>query len=71
MLTPSFYYEVLQKIYVVVSKQVKNMVAVLAFFDQQKGSVRIAKQPTPLTESKINHPGCITFTITFSRNKPQ
>ena len=42
------------------SKQVKNTVAVLAFFDQQKGSVtskkKIAEQPILLTKSNTDRP---------------
>ena len=46
---------------VVVTKQVENRTAVLAFFDQQNGSVvsnRISEQPILETKGKINGPGC-------------
>ena len=42
-------------------RKLKNKVAVLAFFDLQKGSVtitRIIEQPTLLTKSTINCPCC-------------
>ena len=43
------------------SKQVKNMVAVLAFFDQQKKAqlptIRITELPKLLTKSKLDRPG--------------
>ena len=44
---------------VVVSKQFKNTLIGLAFFDQQKGSVPFNKNKQPIlrTRSKINRPG--------------
>ena len=45
---------------VVVSKQVKIKIAVLAFFDQRKAqlpAIRITEQPMMLTKRKINRPG--------------
>ena len=42
------------------TKQVENTTAVLAFFDQQNGSVvsnRITEQPILETKGKINRPG--------------
>ena len=45
----------------VVSKQVKNVVALLAFFDLQKlPATRITEQPALLTKSKVNRP-CYEF----------
>jgi len=57
---------------VVVSKQLKNKVAVLAFFDLQKGSVtstRIIEQPTLLTKSTINCPCCARLSKISSRSR--
>ena len=60
MIMSSFYYEICEN--VVAPKQVKDMVAVLVFFDQQKGSVtskivRITEQLKLLTKRNINCAG--------------
>ena len=57
---------------VVMSKQLKNKVAVLAFFDLQKGSVsstRISEQPTLLTKSTINCPCCARMSKISCRSR--
>ena len=56
---------------VVISKQFKTTVTVLAFFDQQKGSVTRNKNLSNLnllTKSKINHPG-YKFSSIFIKNR--
>ena len=53
---------------VVVSKQVKITISVLAFFDSQKAQlleIRITEQPIILTKRKINRPG-INFLSIFT-----
>ena len=45
------------------SKQIKNTVAVLAFFDQQ---VRITERPILLTKSEINRPDYKFFFSIFA-----
>ena len=42
------------------SKEVNNLLVVLAFFDQEKAqlpAIRISEEPMLLTKSKINRPG--------------
>ena len=60
MILSSFYYEVLQECCHV--KKSQEHVAVLAFFDQQKGSVTsnkntVTEQPILLTKRNINRRG--------------
>ena len=54
------------------SKEVNNLLVVLAFFDQEKAqlpAIRISEEPMLLTKSKINRPG-INFLSIFAKKRP-